>query len=136
MNKSKYRTFLLPFGLAFSLTGLAAWLFIPWLLTEAPPGVRAASPTQAVGNIFGKAMPEHVFFSPRAHSLDGCNQCHTFSQAEYLNIFGLQEQPDTQNGSLFYQAVPMNMDDCMRCHAIAAHKAGSSAGEACGSCHR
>ncbi|MBQ4132269.1 MAG: hypothetical protein IJD04_00855, partial [Desulfovibrionaceae bacterium] len=79
----------------------------------------------------------HVFFAPRAHSRDACNECHTFSETEYLDIFKLKRGDEkAEAGKIFYQTAPMRMDECMSCHAVAAHEAATTASESCGSCHR
>ena len=135
--EKKSNSMLLPFILAFCLAGLAAWLFIPWLLEEPAPKSLQKRMTPALAELMRKTQPDHVFFSPHAHSLDSCNQCHSFSEKEYMAMFKLEKKSSNgANPEIFYEARPMSMSECLRCHQIEAHLETTLAGKSCGTCHR
>ena len=135
--KKKSSAMLLPFILTFCLAALASWLFIPWLMEEPAPKSLQKKMTPALAELMRSTQPDHVFFSPRAHSLDSCNQCHSFSEKEYMAMFKLENHSSGgANPEVFYEAKPMNMSECLSCHQIKAHLETTSAGESCGTCHR
>ncbi len=128
-------TLILPFTLAFCLTALFAWLFIPWLFSDKQTST-APSAGKAVADLVSGDMPEHVFFSPRAHSRDACNECHAFSEEKYLEIFKLHKHMAGEADKVFYQTATLSMSECISCHVIPEHKSATTAGESCGTCHR
>ena len=137
---SSLRKFLLPFLLAFCLVGLAVWLFVPWLFLPQPSTLASETASQAVAELLPASEPDHVFFAPRAHSRDACNECHTFSDEEYMHLFKLNKQTEPEDpeqaAQIFYQSVPMSMAECLACHAVPAHLNTTTASESCGTCHR
>lgn len=135
--KAKNNSLLLPFTLAFCLAGLASWLFIPWFMEEPSPQSSQKTPSKSLGELMQATQPDHVFFATRAHSLDSCNQCHAFSQEEYMAIFNLEKNTaQNTNNEVFYQAKPLNMSDCLSCHQIEAHLRTTTASGSCATCHR
>lgn len=137
-QKSKNTNLALLFVLSFCLVFLASWLFVPWLLEDGVATSMQKNSSQAVAELMESTLPDHIFFSPRAHSLDECNQCHGFSQDEYLAMFKLEEITDTKDDEMqvFFEARVMSMAECLSCHTIEAHLDMTGAGEACATCHK
>ena len=135
--QTKRKTLFLPFILAFCLVALGSWLFIPMLLKAPLPQSSEKNSSKALAELTQLTYQDHVFFAPRAHNLDSCNQCHAFSQEEYMSMFNLDKRtvPDT-NSQIFFQTKPLDMSDCLSCHQIKAHMNTTTASEACSTCHR
>ena len=87
-------------------------------------------------------QPDNVFFGHAAHSLDGCNQCHQFSERELCNLCHLDvadsDKAPThyENKLTGYSKQTMKMWQCERCHANENHLGVTNSSNACFVCHK
>lgn len=87
-------------------------------------------------------QPDNVFFSHAPHSLQNCNQCHTYSQTElcmqcHIDVWNTSKPPVVKENRLTtYTVDTMKMWQCEQCHANPSHLAGTTANNACFVCHK
>lgn len=136
--KSKSARLGLSFILGFCLISLASWLFIPWLIEDSSTISIQKDSSEAVAELMESTLPDNVFFSPLAHNLDSCNQCHSFDEDEYTAMFNLEKTTTTQDDitQVFFEAKGIIMAECLSCHEIKAHLNTTTASEACSTCHK
>lgn len=87
-------------------------------------------------------QPDNVFFSHAAHSLDSCNNCHTFSEKELCStchldvVQGSKPSVFKENRLSGYSKDTMKMWQCEACHANPNHLGSTNATNACFVCHK
>ena len=87
-------------------------------------------------------QPDNVFFSHAVHSLNTCNNCHSFSERElcstcHLDVTASKNPPVFRENRLSgYSQNTMKMWQCEACHADPNHLGSTNASNACFVCHK
>lgn len=102
-------------------------------------------PNKEIPWVVYNKMPDNVYFSHDAHSLNSCNApgCHNYTPQEicaqcHIPVWTMAKEPIAQLNRLTgYMKTTMTMDACERCHALEQHRDGkTNANNLCATCHK